>query len=207
MIGRLKGILAEVQPPQLLVDVNGVGYEVLAPMTTIFQLPTSGSAVTLHTHFAVSETAQQLYGFSSVNERQLFRTLIKVNGVGPKMALAILSGLDAQALARCVAEDNVAALTKVPGVGKKTAERLIVELRDKLPEMEAGGAAPELTELAGASSPKASNDQLAEAESALIALGYKPADAARMISRAQSEDASADSATLIRLALRSMAPA
>jgi len=203
MIGRLSGTLAAVKPPLLLVDVQGVGYEVLAPMTTIFELPALGQAVQLHTHLAVSETAQTLFGFLRDGDRQLFRTLIKVNGVGPKMALAILSGLDGAALARCVADDNVAALVKVPGVGKKTAERLIVELRGKLaPDF---GDSNDLPLLAAAAEPKV--DHAGEAESALAALGYKPTDATRMIARASKEQPDADSATLIRLALKSMAPA
>ncbi|WP_193165019.1 Holliday junction branch migration protein RuvA [Microbulbifer hainanensis] len=202
MIGRLSGTLAAVQPPLLLVDVQGVGYEVLAPMTTIFELPALGQAVQLHTHLAVSETAQTLYGFLRDSDRQLFRTLVKVNGVGPKMALAILSGLDGAALARCVAEDNVAALVKVPGVGKKTAERLIVELRGKLaPDFGDSNDIP----LLAAVTPKV--DHVGEAESALAALGYKPTEATKMIARASKEQPDADSATLIRLALKSMAPA
>ncbi|WP_323846854.1 Holliday junction branch migration protein RuvA [Microbulbifer magnicolonia] len=202
MIGRLSGTLAAVQPPLLLVDVQGVGYELLAPMTTIFELPALGQPVQLHTHLAVSETAQTLYGFIRDADRQLFRTLIKVNGVGPKMALAILSGLDGAALARCVSEDNVAALVKVPGVGRKTAERLIVELRDKLvPQFGDSNDIP----LMAAVAPKI--DHVGEAESALVALGYKPTEATKMVARASKEQPDADSATLIRLALKSMAPA
>ncbi|MCO1335635.1 Holliday junction branch migration protein RuvA [Microbulbifer sp. OS29] len=202
MIGRLSGTLAVVQPPLLLVDVQGVGYEVLAPMTTIFELPALGQPVQLHTHLAVSETAQQLYGFLRDADRTLFRILIKVSGVGPKMALAILSGLDGPALARCVAEDNVAALVKVPGVGKKTAERLIVELRDKLtPDF---GDANDIPLMATAA-PKV--DHSGEAESALAALGYKPVEASKMVARASKGQPDADSATLIRLALKGMAPA
>jgi len=202
MIGRLSGTLAAVQPPQLLVDVQGVGYEVLAPMTTIFELPALGQPVQLHTHLAVSETAQTLYGFIRDADRQLFRTLIKVNGVGPKMALAILSGLDGAALSRCVAEDNVAALVKVPGVGRKTAERLIIELRDKLaPHFGDANDIP----LMAVAAPKV--DHVGEAESALAALGYKPTEATRMVAKACKEQPDADSATLIRLALKSMAPA
>lgn len=202
MIGRLSGTLAAIQPPNLLVDVQGVGYELLAPMTTIFELPPQGQAVQLHTHLAVSETAQTLYGFIREADRQLFRTLIKVNGVGPKMALAILSGLDGAALARCVAENNVAALVKLPGVGKKTAERLIIELRDKLAPQagDAGQLSP-----AAATAPR--TDHIGEAESALAALGYKSVEAAKMVTRASKEQPDADSGTLIRLALKSMAPA
>ncbi|WP_237058108.1 Holliday junction branch migration protein RuvA [Microbulbifer sediminum] len=203
MIGRLSGSLAVVQPPQLLVDVQGVGYEVLAPMTTIFELPPVGQPVVLHTHLAVSETAQQLYGFIREADRSLFRTLIKVSGVGPKMALAILSGLDGAALARCVSEDNVAALVKVPGVGRKTAERLIIELRDKLaPQF---GDSNDIPLMAASAGPQV--DHAGEAESALAALGYKPTEASKMVARAAKEQPGADSATLIRLALKSMAPA
>ncbi|KUJ83412.1 Holliday junction branch migration protein RuvA [Microbulbifer flavimaris] len=202
MIGRLRGSLAAIQPPQLLVDVQGVGYEVLAPMTTVFELPPLGQEVQLYTHLSVSETAQQLFGFLRESDRQLFRTLIKVNGVGPKMALAILSGLDGKALARCVAEDNVGALVKVPGVGKKTAERLIIELRDKLaPELNDANDIP----LMAAGAPKV--DHVGEAESALAALGYKPTEASKMVARASKEQPEADSATLIRLALKGMVPA
>lgn len=203
MIGRLTGTLAAVQPPQLLIDVQGVGYEVLAPMTTIFELPQLGGHVQLHTHLAVSETSQQLFGFIREGDRQLFRTLIKVNGVGPKMALAILSGLDGAALARCVADDNVGALVKVPGVGKKTAERLVIELRGKLAPQT--GDLGEIPLMASSAEPKL--DHAGEAESALAALGYKPTDATKMVARAAKEQPDADSATLIRLALKSMAPA
>ncbi|AOS95662.1 Holliday junction ATP-dependent DNA helicase RuvA [Microbulbifer aggregans] len=202
MIGRLRGTLAAIQPPQLLVDVQGVGYEVLAPMTTVFELPPLGQEVQLYTHLSVSETAQQLFGFIRESDRQLFRTLIKVNGVGPKMALAILSGLDGKALSRCVAEDNVGALVKVPGVGKKTAERLIIELRDKLaPDLGDANDIPLMT----AGAPKV--DHVGEAESALAALGYKPTEASKMVARASKEQPDADSATLIRLALKGMVPA
>ncbi|GAA5526016.1 Holliday junction ATP-dependent DNA helicase RuvA [Microbulbifer aestuariivivens] len=202
MIARLRGSLAAIQPPLVLVDVQGVGYEVLAPMTTVFELPPLGQEVQLFTHLSVSETSQQLFGFLRESDRQLFRTLIKVNGVGPKMALAILSGLDGKALARCVSEDNVGALVKVPGVGKKTAERLIIELRDKLaPDL---GDANDIPLLA-AGAPKV--DHAGEAESALTALGYKPTEASKMVARASKEQPDADSATLIRLALKGMAPA
>ncbi|MCH9690883.1 MAG: Holliday junction branch migration protein RuvA [Gammaproteobacteria bacterium] len=203
MIGHLNGVLAALQPPLLLVDVQGVGYEVLAPMTTIFELPTVGSAVQLYTHLAVSETSQQLFGFLQEHDRQLFRTLIKINGVGPKMALAILSGLDGMALARCVADNNIGALVKVPGVGKKTAERLIIELRDKLTAQNVGAGDKPLM----AAVTESSIDHSAEAESALAALGYKPIDASKMVAKASAVQPNADSATLIRLALKSMAPA
>jgi len=132
MIGRLSGQLIEKQAPFLLIDVNGVAYEVQAPMTSFYPLPDIGGDVVLHTHLSISENAHQLFGFYSLEERTLFRTLIKVSGVGPKMALAILSGMAANDFVKCVKNDDVAALVKVPGVGKKTAERLIIEVKDRL---------------------------------------------------------------------------
>ncbi len=204
MIGRIKGILLEKQAPELLVDVGGVAYELQAPMTTCFQLPEVGASVTLHTHFAVSESAQQLFGFISRRDRDLFRLLIKVNGVGPKMAVAILS-LDADELVACVRDDNVTALTRVPGVGKKTAERLIVDLRDRLKAWSGAesGVAPEPA--AGVSGMPSKNALLAEAESALVALGYKPVEASKAVSRAYSDE-TGSAEELIRDALKSMLP-
>ncbi|WP_027329514.1 Holliday junction branch migration protein RuvA [Marinimicrobium agarilyticum] len=202
MIGRLRGTLLEKQPPYLLIDVGGVGYEVQAPMTTFYRLPERGDEVTLHTHLAVSETAHQLFGFAQERDRRLFRTLIKVSGVGPKMAIAILSGMEADDVARCVREDKVNALTKVPGVGKKTAERLVIELRDRLK----GWETPR-EDLAGDLLPEPApgrEDHQEEAESALIALGYKPTEAARMISAAARQTPAAGSQELIRLALRAL---
>lgn len=204
MIGRIVGRLVEKQPPFLLVDVQGVGYEIQAPMTSIYQLPETGQPVTLYTHFAVSETAHQLFGFARKQDRELFRTLIKVSGVGPKMALAILSGMEPAAIARCVAEDNVSALTKVPGVGKKTAERLVIELRDKLGAFADGPAA--LVALEKASGAVALPDARDDAEAALVALGYKPTDASRAISSAHKQAPAASSQELIRLALKAMIP-
>ncbi|UTF60369.1 Holliday junction branch migration protein RuvA [Gilvimarinus sp. DA14] len=199
MIGRLHGTLLEQQAPFLLLDVSGVGYELQAPMTTFYQLPQPGQTATLYTHLAVSETAHQLFGFAKRSDRDLFRTLIKVNGVGPKMAVAILSGMDADDIARCVHEDNVAALVKVPGVGKKTAERLVIELRDKI----APSAAPQdLLNPAAAAVPGGADE---EAESALIALGYKPAEASRMVNAAHKANPTASAQELIRHALRKIA--
>ncbi len=205
MIGRLKGTLLEKQPPLLLLDVNGVGYEVQAPMTTFYKLPMLGEAAILHIHFSVSENAQQLFGFCDKQERELFRTLIKVSGVGPKMAVAILSGMEAESFVRCVMEDNVAALVKVPGVGKKTAERLIIELRDKLKNWQL--QAQPLTEMEAAT-PQAHNvaNILEEAESALISLGYKPAEASRVVAKALKTNDVNSSEELIRVSLRSMLP-
>ena len=132
MIGRIRGILVDKQPPDILVEVGGVGYELQVPMTTLFQLPGLGSEVSLLTHFVVREDAQLLYGFIDERDRHLFRQLIKVSGVGPKLALTILSGMDAGSFARCVQRDDISSLVALPGVGKKTAERLLVEMRDKL---------------------------------------------------------------------------
>ncbi len=197
MIGRLQGKVIEKQAPDLLIDVQGVGYEVLVSLNTFFSVPAVGESVTLHTHFVVREDVQQLYGFGTQSERQLFRHLIKVNGVGPKMALAILSGMSANDFAICVHNNDIATLVKLPGVGKKTAERLLIEMRDKIGDVDAtaGGS------VAGAREVKPDISQ--EAESALIALGYKPTDAAKIISRVASESVS-DAGELIRLALKSM---
>ncbi len=196
MIGRLQGVVIEKQAPDLLLDVQGVGYEVLVSLSTFFAVPDVGESVTLHTHFVVREDAQQLYGFAELGERTLFRHLIKVNGVGPKMALAILSGMSASEFALCVHHNDVATLVKLPGVGKKTAERLVIEMRDRLGDIETS-ASPH------SAVTSATTGIVEEAESALIALGYKPQDAAKMVSRAESNDI--DSAEqLIRAALKSM---
>ncbi len=205
MIGRLRGLLLEKQPPHLLLDVQGVGYEVLAPMTSFYHLPELGAEVILHTHLAVSETAQQLYGFYAQEERTLFRQLIKVNGVGPKMALGILSGMDANEFVRCVMDNNVPALVKVPGVGKKTAERLVIEMRDRLKDWHGDSASPGRLAVSGAVQ-SSTNTMLADAEGALIALGYKPTEAAKAVSAILDEHEVTRSEDLIRLALRSMMP-
>lgn len=208
MIGRLQGQLLEKTAPEILVDVNGVGYEVLVPMTTLYQLPEVGGKVTLTTHLAVSESAQTLYGFYRKKDRELFRTLIKVSGVGPKMALAILSGMDADQLVSCVMGDKISTLTKVPGVGKKTAERLVIELRDKLKVWQVDYAP--LAEMEAASQPQPAvpaNDIVSEAESALVALGYKPVEASKMVAAVLKGNSVSRSEDLIRLALRSLSPA
>lgn len=198
MIGRLQGVIVDKQAPELLLDVNGVGYEILAPISTFAMLGAVGSPATLYTHLSIREDAHQLYGFSDKNQRTLFRTLIKVSGVGPKMALAILSGMDAKAFAICVHKEDIAALTKLPGVGKKTAERLIVEMRDRLTEWDA----PAPLWVAADSNEKASADaMLREAEGALVALGYKPQDAAKMLNKVAAQASSPEE--MIRLALRS----
>lgn len=206
MIGRLSGVLVEKQPPYLLVDVRGVGYEVQAPMTTFYRLPEPGAEVVLYTHLSISDNAHQLFGFAERRDRTLFRTLIKVTGVGPKMAVALLSGMEADDIVRCVREDKLSSLTKVPGVGKKTAERLIMELRDRIKAWELPRVDVDMDPQQVSTTPSQPliGAALEEAESALIALGYKPTEAARMISAAGRENPEASSQELIRMALRSI---
>jgi len=195
MIGFLRGVLREKQPPGLLLEVQGIGYEVNAPMTTVYDLPAVGETITLFTHLAVREDAHTLYGFSKLSDRTLFRTLIKVNGVGAKMALTILSGMDAGTFAACVQVGDTAALVKLPGVGKKTAERLVVEMRDRLADWDTN-AAPGA---AASASPDVTNP-VEEAVSALIALGYKPQDASRMVRAVDSQDVTTED--IIKAALQ-----
>ena len=183
MIGFLRGRLVARHPPRLLLDVAGVGYEVEAPMTTFYDLPETGSEVTLHTHLVVREDAHSLFGFGRAAERDLFRSLIRINGVGPRLGLAILSGMNADEFVLCVQEGNSAALTRVPGIGKKTAERLVVELRDRLDDW---GAAP-ATEGCRPAVAAAPADAVEEAVSALIALGYKAPEASRMVRAVETQ--------------------
>lgn len=194
MIGQINGILLEKHPPQLLVDVHGLGYEIDAPMSTFYQLPDVGQTVKLFTHFVVREDAQQLYGFYSRDERTLFRTLLKVNGIGPRSALTILSSVAPNEFVRCVLDNDTASLVRLPGIGKKTAERLIIEMRDKVSD-----GAP-------ASSPKSGSGQrhhyLQDAIAALVSLGYKPLEANRTVTRV--DDGQSNSEELIRRALREM---
>lgn len=201
MIGRLKGIILNKQPPEILVDVIGVAYEVLASMATFYRLPEIGQDVTLYTHFIVREDAQQLYGFADLSERLLFRNLIKVNGVGPRMALTILSSIEPDNFVQCVIDNDSASLVKLPGVGKKTAERLIIEMRDRLSDwytdkFQANLASDKLT-VNGLKS--ATQDAI----SALIALGYKPQEASRAITQLDTEGVS--STDIIRQALKKLA--
>lgn len=203
MIGFIRGLLAAKHPPDIVIDVGGVGYELQIPMTTLFQLPAIGAKVTLLTHFVVREDAQLLFGFAEEADRRLFRELIKVSGVGPRLALTILSGMDARAFAQCLQRDDVKALVALPGVGKKTAERLMVEMRDK-----AGKWLDELSpDLPGqpAMAKIESVDYRGEAEQALVALGYKLPEASRWVTSVLSDDINS-SEELIRLALKAAAP-
>ena len=198
MIGQLRGTLLEKRPPQLLLDVNGVGYEIEAPMTVFYDLPEVGQPLTLHTHFVVREDAQLLYGFSSRYERELFRALIKVNGVGPKEGLAILSGIEADRLAQCIHDQDSTTLVKVPGIGKKTAERLVIEMSDRLDKIDGAPA-----NLPGRVAINAPDDARSDAVAALEALGYRNKDAAAAVGKVAEEGASSEQ--LIRLALKSLA--
>jgi len=199
MIGRLRGALVYKQPPFLMVDVGGVGYELEAPMSTFYDLPLQGEQVTLFTHLAIRDDAHVLYGFFTESERALFRALLKVSGVGAKMALAILSGMSADEFALCVQRDDTAALVRLPGIGKKTAERLIIEMRDRLDRIELSGSVtlPKTRPAGGAV-----ETPMSDAIGALIALGYKPNDASRMVRSVECEDLSSEG--IIRLALRAV---
>ena len=197
MIGRLQGTLVYKQPPNLMINVNGVGYELEAPMSTFYELPESGEDVTLYTHLAVRDDAHILYGFHQPSDRTLFRTLLKVNGVGAKMALAILSGMDAAGFKSCIQLGDADSLIRLPGVGRKTAERLIVELRDRLGDEESHPA----TASAPGGSRESVRSHVDEAISALTALGYKGPEALRMVKNVQEETSSCED--LIRLALKS----
>ena len=192
MIGRLKGVLVMKAPPALMIDVNGVGYELEAPMSTFYELPPVGGEVVLCTHYAAKEDSVALYGFHREAERLLFRTLLKVSGIGAKTALSILSGVSADAFARMVATSDITALTRIPGIGKKTAERIVVELRDKL----GAGLAPN----AAGGVKAVANDPLAEAAAALEQFGYKPVEIAKLLKDAAEPSDSAE--TIIRKALK-----
>ncbi|HIG65995.1 MAG TPA: Holliday junction branch migration protein RuvA [Methyloprofundus sp.] len=197
MIGFIRGKLVTKTPPLLVLDVQGVGYEIEAPMTTFYNLPVMGETVHLHTHLVVREDAHILFGFSTESDRMMFRTLIKVNGVGPKLALTILSGQSADEFHRCIHDNDTAALIRLPGVGKKTAERLIIEMRDKLPTRDDSSLSSS-SEQGSIVSSRSNAKQ--EAISALCALGYKPQDASKMVQGIAQEDKSCED--IIRLALQ-----
>ena len=194
MIGSLRGRIASKAPPQLTLEVGGVGYELEVPMSTFFLLPPVGQETRLLTHLVVREDAHVLYGFGTEEERRLFRNLLRVSGVGPKIALALLSGISVEGFARCVQNEDAAALTRVPGIGRKTAERLLIEMRDRIG---AGGVPVESAALAPAATPEG------EAFDALVALGYRPAEATRLLKTAGTGTHSTEE--LIRRALQGAA--
>ncbi|MGR9044882.1 MAG: Holliday junction branch migration protein RuvA [Gammaproteobacteria bacterium] len=200
MIGYLRGKLVVKAPPLLMIDVNGVGYEIEAPMTTFYKLPALGAEVQLHTHLVIREDAHILFGFATETDRLMFRNLIKVNGVGPKLALTILSGQSADEFRRCILDNDTQALVRLPGIGKKTAERLIIELRDRMPEL--GETSPADTASVDHPVPAAARPAQ-EAVSALCALGYKPQDAVKMVRNIPAEGKSCED--IIRLALQGAA--
>ncbi len=201
MIGRLKGILAAKRAPQVLIDCNGVGYEADVSMTTYYQLPEPGEPISLWTHLLVKDDSHSLIGFTTEHERKLFRQLIRVNGVGPKMALTILSGINEREFAVCVTQNDIVTLTRLPGVGKKTAERLIIEMRDKVQDMlEVADDAIDSGNLVTS----AGRSSKSEALEALQSLGYKPGDAENMVRHAaRDSDLDMTAAALIRKALQS----
>lgn len=192
MIGFLRGLILYRQPPHLLIDVHGVGYEVEAPMSTFYDLPDTGVEVLLYTHLVVREDAHILFGFGTETERRLFRALIRVNGVGPRLALTILSGVSVDSFVRCVRDSDTAALTRLPGIGKKTAERLVVEMRDRL-EKTVGNTVSVMGEM----------NPREEALSALVSLGYKPQEASHMLHAIQETGISSEE--FIRRALQNAA--
>ncbi|GMQ46957.1 Holliday junction branch migration protein RuvA [Vibrio sp. 10N] len=204
MIGRLRGTLIEKQPPELLIEVGGVGYEVQMPMSCFYELPEIGQEAIIYTHFVVREDAQLLYGFNTVRERALFREVIKANGVGPKLGLGILSGMSASQFVACVEREDISTLVKLPGVGKKTAERLVVEMKDRLKGWGAGDLFTPATDAAPMDSVGAMSSESAEEEavSALLALGYKPTQASKVVSQVAKPDMTSEA--LIREALRAM---
>jgi Holliday junction DNA helicase RuvA len=211
MIGRLSGILIEKLPPEILLDVNGVGYEVQLPMTSFYNLPSEGKTATIYTHFIVREDAQLLYGFNNKTERALFRELLKANGVGPKLGLAILSGMSAEQFVRCVQNEDASTLVKIPGVGKKTAERLVLEMKDRLkdwgmdlftPYTDSVGDDGLVLEMQGAPVVDTSED---DAIAALMTLGYKQAQAEKSVKAAKGLNGKGlSSEALIKAALKSM---
>jgi Holliday junction DNA helicase RuvA len=195
VIGHLRGRLVRKSPPALIVDVNGVGYELEAPMSTFYRLPEVGSDIELHTHLVVREDAHLLYGFATEDERRLFRDLLRVTGIGPKIGLALLSGIDVDTFMRCVEGQDVDALTRIPGIGRKTAERLLIEMRDRIRA---------LGQLPSSSRPvNAAAGSRAEAYAALVALGYRPVEVTRLLKSVESEGAGTEE--LIRRALQAAA--
>lgn len=199
MIGWLHGTLRVKRAPYLVLDVHGVGYELEAPMTTFYGLPEVGQPVTLYAHQVVREDAHQLYGFLREEERNLFRAMLRVSGIGARLALAILSGMDAAGFARCIRANDTASLTKLPGIGKKTAERLVVEMRDRLDGERLAGAPGAVPAHSG---PPPAPDPVAEAVSALVALGFKPYEASQHVRAIDCRDLPSEE--IVRRALQSL---
>jgi len=197
VIGRLRGLLAWKQPPYLMIDAHGVGYELEASLMTFQTLPEVGAEVTLLTHLTVREDAHTLYGFANLAERSLFRHLIRVTGIGPRLALLILSGMSVELFGRCVREGDATSLTRLPGVGKKTAERLIIEMRDRIGEL---GVYPATVVLRGERNVATKANPVDDAISALVALGYKLPDASRMVQSLETEGLTSEA--IIRQALQ-----
>ena len=197
MIGLLRGRILMKQPPQLLLDVHGVGYEIDAPMTTFYNLPEVGEEVTLYTHLAVREDAHTLYGFSKPADRELFRHLLKVNGVGARLALTILSGMEPVQFVQCVRAGDTDSLVRLPGIGKKTAERLVMELRDRLEKASDSTGVPSVDPAVAVPV-----TPVEDAVSALVGLGYKPQEASRMVRAVNATDLSSEQ--IIRQALQSV---
>jgi Holliday junction DNA helicase RuvA len=195
MIGLLRGTILDKQPPHLLLEVQGVGYELEAPMTTFYELPATGGMVTLYTHLAVREDAHLLYGFAKITDRDLFRHLLRVNGVGARLALTILSGMDAGAFAGCIQAGDTATLVRLPGVGRKTAERLVIEMRDRLDSLTGIALTP-----SGSAVARAPSSPLEDAVTALIGLGYKPQEASRMVRAIDTAELTSEE--IIRTALQ-----
>ena len=199
MIGRIRGLIVYKKPPEIQIDVAGICYEVLVSMSTLYQLPELGKEITLHTHFVVREDAQLLYGFFEEKDKSMFRSLIKVNGVGPKMALGILSSMEANEFVRAVRSNDINSMVKMPGIGKKTAERLLIEMRDRLKDWDGEEGGTQVPVSAGASI-------TSDAETALISLGYKPQQAAHAIAAVLKTNPEIQgSEELIRHSLKSMA--
>ena len=204
MIGRIRGILIENEAPTLLIEASGIAYEVQAPLGTCCNLTRLGEEVILHTHLSISENAHQLYGFISLRDRRLFKNLIKISGIGPKLGLAILSGMDTEQFVACIIASEVSLLVKIPGVGKKTAERLVVEMRDKLKDWNSDVVASSASSTNNGTGKISIHGVMVEVQSALLSLGYKPQDASKVVSRlAEEHDFTViSSEELIRLALK-----
>ncbi|BCE02707.1 Holliday junction branch migration protein RuvA [Marinicellulosiphila megalodicopiae] len=200
MIALITGQLIQKKSPEIVVDVNGVGYEILIPMTTSYQIGLVGAKVTLHCHLVVREDAQQLFGFFQIQDRDLFRMLIKANGVGPKMALAILSTFESEEFVKCVHANDVTGIVSVPGVGKKTAERLLIEMRDRLKDWQVDHLSTPMEQFVDDKEKHQASIVMNDAQSALIALGYKPAQASKAVQTVYKDNMSVDE--LIRHSLK-----